>query len=34
LPWQGLDSKELEKKMKKEVYALAKDRDSLTMCDP
>ena len=33
LPWQGIESPELEKQLKKEVYALAKDRDTLTMCD-
>ncbi len=33
LPWQGTESPEMEKQIKKEVYALAKDRDTLSMCD-
>jgi hypothetical protein len=33
LPWQGIESQEIEKQIKKEVYALAKDRDTLSMCD-
>jgi len=33
LPWQGTESIEMEKQIKKEVYALAKDRETLSMYD-